>query len=136
MSALSCYADAAIASVVPEYPVSDHTLLNLQAVLPRNLVIAALDLIDRENVLRCIGPAREHYQVLGSTAIYSVFVDLPGPISTYCTCPAFSFLVLSPETYIMCKHVLATRLAIRMGRYVERPVDEDQLSQMILQEYP
>ncbi|KAJ7725871.1 hypothetical protein DFH07DRAFT_853726 [Mycena maculata] len=134
-SALSCYADAVIASVGPESLTSEHTFLNLQAVFPRNLVIAALDLIDHENVLTCKGLALGQYQVLGSTSTYHVFLDIPGPTSTYCTCPAFAYLVLSSETYLMCKHVLAARLAHRMGRCIERPVDTDQLSQMITQEY-
>ncbi|KAJ7287584.1 hypothetical protein C8J57DRAFT_1048648, partial [Mycena rebaudengoi] len=68
----------------------------LQSIFPRNLVLAALDLIDRENVIKYVGPAKNsHYEVLGSTATYHVFLDVPGPISAYCTCPAFAYLVLS-----------------------------------------
>ncbi|KAJ7783081.1 hypothetical protein B0H16DRAFT_1403494 [Mycena metata] len=134
MGALSSYADSMIASLAAE-PLTDHALLNLQSALPRNLVLAALDLIDRGNVLKCIGPARHHYNVLGSTATYKVFLDMPGPISTYCTCPAFSFLVLSSESYLMCKHVLAARIAQQMGRCVDQPLNSDELGSMIMQEY-
>jgi len=115
--------------------VTDYQLLNLQAIFPRSLVLAALDLIDRQNVLKCIGPARHHFEVLGSTATYRVFLDLPGPISAYCTCPAFAYLVLSSESYIMCKHVLAARVAAQMARCVERPVCEEELVLMIAEEY-
>ncbi|KAJ7132799.1 hypothetical protein C8R43DRAFT_1133362 [Mycena crocata] len=117
MSPLSCYADSVIASLeehcannasyTPSFPnqiyptVTDPSLLSLQSILPRSLVLAALDLIDRENVLKCIGPARQHYELLGSTATYYVYLDLPDPISAYCTCPAFTFLVLSSESYLM-----------------------------------
>ncbi|KAJ6499351.1 hypothetical protein C8R45DRAFT_982167 [Mycena sanguinolenta] len=48
MSALSCYADSVIASLACE-PLTDQSLLNLQSVFPRTLVLAALDLIDRGN---------------------------------------------------------------------------------------
>ncbi|KAJ7188325.1 hypothetical protein C8R46DRAFT_877744, partial [Mycena filopes] len=115
--------------------VTDHALLNLQSALPRTLVLAALDLIDRGNVLKCIGPTRYHFNVLGSTATYKVFLDMPGPIPTYCTCPAFSFLVLSAESYLMCKHVLAARIAQQMGRCVDQPLNSDELASVIMQEY-
>ncbi|KAJ6593852.1 hypothetical protein B0H19DRAFT_37037 [Mycena capillaripes] len=134
MSALSCYADSVIASLGVE-PLTDQTLLALQAVFPRSLVLAALDLIDRGNVLKCIGPARHHYDVLGSTATHHVFTNMPGPLSAYCTCPAFAYLVLSSESYLMCKHVLAAHFAHKMGRFVEQPINSDQLASNIMQEY-
>ncbi|KAJ7497246.1 hypothetical protein FB451DRAFT_1210594 [Mycena latifolia] len=134
MSALSCYAESVIASLGSE-PLTEHSLLTLQSIMPRNLVLAALDLIDHENVLKCIGPARQHYEVLGSTATYRVFLNLPGPVSAYCTCPAFMYFVLSSESYLMCKHVLAARLAAQMARCVDRPVSEEELAGMITQEY-
>ncbi|KAJ6586873.1 hypothetical protein DFH09DRAFT_236751 [Mycena vulgaris] len=148
-AALSCYAESIIGSLGAE-PLTDHSLLDLQSVFPRTLVIAALDLIDRGNggdlstlplklltipVLKCIGPARQHYEVLGSTATYRVFLNLPAPISAYCTCPAFAYLVLSSESYLMCKHVLAARLAEQMARCTDRPVNEEELGIMLTQEY-
>ncbi|KAJ7096372.1 hypothetical protein C8R44DRAFT_889682 [Mycena epipterygia] len=171
MSVLSCYADSVISSLGTEpratplfcivasesnqTTVTEHSLLNLQSVLPRNLVLAALDLIDRGNgryppvaaaspavnecvlplVLKCIGPVRHHYEVLGSTATYRVFLNIPGPISAYCTCPAFAYLVLSSESYLMCKHVLAARLGNQLARCIDRPVNGDEITSMILQEY-
>ncbi|KAF8210180.1 hypothetical protein K438DRAFT_142832 [Mycena galopus ATCC 62051] len=111
------------------------SLLNLQSVFPRTLVLAALDLIDRGNVLKYIGPARHHYDVLGSTATHHVFINMPSPMTAYCTCPAFSFLVLSSESYIMCKHVLAAHLAHRMGRCLQQPVNSEDLASIIMQEY-
>ncbi|KAF7376103.1 SWIM-type domain-containing protein [Mycena sanguinolenta] len=115
--------------------VTDQSLLNLQSVFPRTLVLAALDLIDRGNVLKIKGPARSHYDVLGSTTTYHVFINMPGPMSAYCTCPAFAYLVLSSETYLMCKHVLAVHLAHQMHRDVEQPVNSDGLASIITQEY-
>ncbi|KAJ7262226.1 hypothetical protein B0H12DRAFT_1012934 [Mycena haematopus] len=115
--------------------VTDQSLLNLQSVFPRTLVLAALDLIDHGKVLKRIGPARHQYDVLGSTATHHVFINMPGPMSTYCTCPAFAYLVLSSESYLMCKHVLAARLAQQMCRCIEQPVDSDALASIIMQEY-
>ncbi|KAJ7647379.1 hypothetical protein FB45DRAFT_734890, partial [Roridomyces roridus] len=115
-------------------PVTDQNLLNLQAVLPRNLVVAALDLVDRGNVVKYTGPANKHYQVLGSTGTHRVFTDLPGPMSSYCSCPAFAYLVLSSETYIMCKHLPRCRLANKLDKCTTQPLDKEQLSQLILQE--
>ncbi|KAJ7680273.1 hypothetical protein DFH06DRAFT_973881, partial [Mycena polygramma] len=115
-------------------PVTDQSLLILQSVFPRSLVLASLDLIDRGNVLKCLGPARHHYNILGSTATYQVFINMPGPITAYCTCPAFAYLVLSSESYTMCKHVLAAHLAERMGRCVDQPVNSDQLASIFLSE--
>ncbi|KAJ7346563.1 hypothetical protein DFH08DRAFT_699986 [Mycena albidolilacea] len=118
-----------------QYVVTDQSLLNLQSVFPRSLALAALDLVDRGNVLKCIGPAQHHYNVLGSTATHRVFLNMPGPMPAYCTCPAFAYLVLSSESYLMCKHVLAARLADQMGRCVDQPVNSDELASIIMQEY-
>lgn len=42
------------------------------------------------------------YEVLGSTATYSVFLDMAlAPMPFYCTCPAFSYVVLSSRLHIM-----------------------------------
>ncbi|KAK7057236.1 SWIM-type domain-containing protein [Favolaschia claudopus] len=132
MSVLSCFANSTIASF--DSP-TDQSLLNLQAIFPRPLVLAALDLIDRGNVLKCIGPAQCHYDVLGSTATHRVYLDLPSPIPAYCTCPSFAYLVLSTDSYLSCKHILAASLAERSSHYVEQPIHSDQLIATTMQEY-
>ncbi|KAJ6609866.1 hypothetical protein B0H10DRAFT_1812747 [Mycena sp. CBHHK59/15] len=104
--------------------VPDQSLLMLHSIFPRGLVVAALDLIDREN--GGTPYAQHHYEVLGSTATYQVFLNLPGSISVYCTCPAFTYLVLASESHLMCKHVLAAHLAEQMSLCIDRPIDGEE----------
>ncbi|KAI0662339.1 hypothetical protein C8Q70DRAFT_910210, partial [Cubamyces menziesii] len=102
---------------------------------PETLLLGALDLIDRDSVIVYKPPwGRPQYEVLGSTASYTVFPGLPSPKGyalAYCTCPAYAYSVLLSETQLMCKHVLATILACRLGRCIERPVDTDELASVI-----
>jgi len=104
--------------------VTEDLLRQLQFFFPDNLILAALDLIDRECVIRYISPvSRTHLQVIGSTARYNVKLDLLfGSGKFWCSCPAFTFSVLLSETHFMCKHVLASRLAERMNRVVVRRI--------------
>ena len=44
---------------------------------------------------------REYYEVHGSTSTYAIYMDLPSYMPVYCTCPAFSFSVLSSEDTIV-----------------------------------
>jgi len=126
--------DQVINSVVPG-PITENLLQKLQLFFPDSLLLAALDLIDRECVTKFTSPVgRKHIQVTGSTSRYSVFLDLiPGsPYSRFwCNCPAFSFSVLLSETHFMCKHVLASRLAQRMGRMVDRQISFDDWSELV-----
>lgn len=97
----------------------------LRFFLPDNLILAALDLIDRDSgepflgfvgspfyvvragipVIKYITPwGRSQYEVLGSTANYTVFIELPAVGSgslEYCTCPAFAYSVLKSESQLM-----------------------------------
>jgi len=130
-------AETVIASVEPDN--LKHSLEKLRFFFPDTLVLAALDLIDRENVIKYTMPwGRSQYEVLGSTANYTVFPTLfpPGsqPLS-YCTCPAFAYSVLLSETHLMCKHVLATLLAQRLSRCIERPMSQDELAAFVLRKY-
>ncbi|KIL65841.1 hypothetical protein M378DRAFT_439381 [Amanita muscaria Koide BX008] len=108
---------------------SDDTIGELQFFLPENLILAALDLVDHEKVIQYITPwGSRFYQVLGSNATYSVYIDMViAPISYYCTCPAFAYAVLLSETHAMCKHVLATWISRRLSRCLDRPVTSDDL---------
>ncbi|KAF8806676.1 hypothetical protein BYT27DRAFT_7191244 [Phlegmacium glaucopus] len=110
---------------------SDDSLMKLQIIFPENLIIAALDLIDRGSVIHRITPwGHTEYEVLGSTATYTILPDLDAaPRVPYsCTCPSFIYAVLLSETHIMCKHVLATFLARKLSLCIERPTDLDDLS--------
>lgn len=149
---------------------SDAAVRGLHSLFPESLILAALDLIDRENgeyatmkkvsapptalpVVRCTTPwGYTQYEVLGLTATYSVDLDVViSPLPYYCTCPAFSYAVLKSDSYIMvslpavsttcsnprvqCKHVLASRIAQKTSRYIERPVTRDELALNLLRQY-
>ncbi|KAI0930153.1 hypothetical protein AcW1_008910 [Taiwanofungus camphoratus] len=83
----------------------NESLEKLRLFLPDTLLVAALDLVDRDSVLKYVTPwGRVQYEVLGSTASYTVFPDLFYPGSSvhfYCTCPAFAYSVLSSESQLM-----------------------------------
>ncbi|KAF7976837.1 hypothetical protein HWV62_36795, partial [Athelia sp. TMB] len=49
---------------------------------------------------------RNHYEVLGSTATYTVIPQLlaaKAGARAYCSCPAFTYAVLISETYVMVR---------------------------------
>ncbi|KAH7914106.1 hypothetical protein BJ138DRAFT_1080115 [Hygrophoropsis aurantiaca] len=101
----------------------EASIEKLQVILPDATIIAALDLVDRDNVIKYTTPwGRCHYEVLGSTATYTVFTN-----PNYCTCPAFAFSVLLAESHLMCKHLLATRLGEQLSRCVVRPISDEEL---------
>ncbi|EMD37311.1 hypothetical protein CERSUDRAFT_83059 [Gelatoporia subvermispora B] len=130
------FVQAIIASITPDSCTEDmdETWEQLRFFLTDNLILAALDLIDRESVIKYNSPwGRVHYEVLGSTAMYTVFPELPSPDPdnlAYCTCPAFAYSVLISKSQLMCKHVLATLLAERLQKCVERPINADQLASL------
>ncbi|EAU91724.1 hypothetical protein CC1G_04492 [Coprinopsis cinerea okayama7 len=117
---------------------TDESYAKLGALFPETLVVAALDLVDRGNVLKLIFPWNKNkteYQVLGTTATYLVHLDLPAEIPFYCSCPAFSYSVLSTGTHIMCKHLLATLIARHLDACVERPITADELVESLTKEF-
>ncbi|CAA7261781.1 unnamed protein product [Cyclocybe aegerita] len=130
-------ANAIINSIGPD-TLSDATLEKLRALFPEKLIIAALDLIDRGNVFHCITSwGHSEYEVLGSTATYSVLVDLePTRIPYSCTCPAFAYSVLMAGTHIMCKHVLATFISHKMNSSIKRPTNVDDLAAIFTRQFP
>ncbi|KIP03375.1 hypothetical protein PHLGIDRAFT_243133 [Phlebiopsis gigantea 11061_1 CR5-6] len=98
-----------------------------------NLLLAALDLVDRDNVIKFNTVwGHSKYQVLGSTSTYSVFLGDPeNRTPTYCTCPSFAFSVLLTDAQYMCKHLLAVFLSRRLGRCIERPVNPNDLVHVV-----
>ncbi|KAJ7593861.1 hypothetical protein C8J56DRAFT_422971 [Mycena floridula] len=129
--------DAIIASIQPGNNLPQEKIQQLQALLPDNLIRAALDLIDRENVVKYSSSwGHVHYEVAGTTATYSVFLDLErSPMTTYCSCPAFHYSVMISKTHLLCKHVLATRLARQLQCSVDRSLTLDNLASTIHRHY-
>ncbi|EGO00080.1 hypothetical protein SERLA73DRAFT_52884 [Serpula lacrymans var. lacrymans S7.3] len=81
----------------------DGSLERLRSIFPETTIVAALDLVDRACVIKYTSPwGRSYFEVLGSTAAYTVFpqLDFPASASCYCTCPSFAFAVLMSESHI------------------------------------
>lgn len=127
-----CLADAIIESIVETDTLSDQSIAKLNSIFPETLVVAALDLVDRENIIKYVVSWRQsEYEVLGSTTTYNVLLDLTtAPVPYFCSCPAFAYAVLLCRTHLMCKHVLATRLAVKLSRCIERYVTADSLIEL------
>ncbi|KAF8499620.1 hypothetical protein F5888DRAFT_1610863 [Russula emetica] len=124
--------------------VSDEAVEKLGAVFSEQLLLAALDLIDRDcvllvmcefpTVIKYVSPwGRSHFSVLGMTGSYTVFPSLHQSCSIpfFCTCPAFSYAVLISHSQITCKHVLATLLAQRLSKCVVREMNKDEFMALL-----
>lgn len=100
---------------------SDGCLTALHSIFQQNLV-PALDLVERGGVTKyvCSSVAsggrgtvnRELYVVQGSTGNQYVCLTT----SRYCSCPSFAYSVLVKGDALLCKHQLAVRLAVAVGR--------------------
>ncbi|CAL1703140.1 unnamed protein product [Somion occarium] len=110
----------------------DEYIEKLRFLFSENLLLAALDLIDRDSVIKFVTPWKHStYHVLGSTTTYTVFPgnsSVSDKLPAYCTCPAFAYSVLLSGSELMCKHLLATKIAIQLSRCIERPVTRDDLA--------
>ncbi|KZP22377.1 hypothetical protein FIBSPDRAFT_487232 [Athelia psychrophila] len=130
--------EAIIKSIKPGPYLDDHAIQRLKSVFPDTLILGALDLIDRDSVITYTTPwGRTHYEVLGSTATYTVLPQLSAtnPSSrAYCSCPSFTYAVLISETFVLCKHVLAIRLAEQLGKCPTRPASKDDLVALVLRQ--
>ncbi|EKM56134.1 uncharacterized protein PHACADRAFT_209630 [Phanerochaete carnosa HHB-10118-sp] len=115
-------------------PIDEDYLERLRFFFDDNLLLAALDLVDRDSVVKFnTSWGHTRYQVLGTTTTYSVF---PGQtigsrrIPSYCTCASFAFSVLVTDAQYMCKHLLAVVLALRLDRCLERTANPDDIAQI------
>ncbi|BGP25492.1 zinc finger, SWIM-type protein [Rhodotorula toruloides] len=101
-----------------EPPFSDDDLRTLALLVGPSTLLNALDLVDRDQVARITPPnGRRLYQVASSSGglAYTVFPEIVGG---YCPCPAFSNGVIARQSQgnpVICKHLLACRLADRLG---------------------
>ncbi|KAF8482525.1 hypothetical protein DFH94DRAFT_626784, partial [Russula ochroleuca] len=117
--------------------VSDKAVEKLGILFSEQLLLAALDLIDRDCVIKYTPPwGRSHFSVLGMTGSYAVFPSLHQSCSIpfFCTCPAFSYAVLISHSQITCKHVLATLIAERLSKCVVREMNKDEFTSILAQQ--
>jgi len=96
----------------------------LRHILPENLLLASLDLVDRDCVIKFKTPwGNDQYRVEGSTSTYHVFPGVSPEPTSYCTCLAFAYNgLLSNSDSMPCKHLLATMISMRMSKCVDRTV--------------
>ncbi|KAG5647053.1 hypothetical protein DXG03_001423 [Asterophora parasitica] len=114
--------------------VTDEHLHKLYAVFPETIVTGALDLLDRENVIKYTIPGSyPQYQVIGSSDIYSVLLDISISMTPFFC--SFAYAVLSSGSHMMCKHILAARLANKLALFIERPMTPDDLQAMMLRQF-
>jgi len=116
----------------------EDLLKKLHFFFPEALVLAALDIVDRDGVIRYTSPLqRVQHQVVGTKRNCYVFPNLPvwansGVNRYFCDCPSFTLSVLSAESNLMCKHLLATYLAETLGRVVERKLGLEEWATLML----
>ncbi|KZO98891.1 hypothetical protein CALVIDRAFT_534986 [Calocera viscosa TUFC12733] len=76
---------------------------------------------------------RQFYRVHGgkdADDVYTVHSQLMSTFSPSCTCPAFAYSVLLSETQLMCKHVLAVRLAERLDKCLVQEGSDDDIAKL------
>ncbi|KAF8262427.1 hypothetical protein EI94DRAFT_1832806 [Lactarius quietus] len=141
---------------------SDETLEKLGVLFSDQLLLAALDLIDKDCVIKYVSPwGRHHFSVTGTTDSYAVFPTLHGSCSVphFCTCTAFAFAVLISQSQLtvsisssapvplfgamgdipgcfQCKHVLATLIAERLSKCVVREMGKDEFMALLERQNP
>ncbi|KAH8994733.1 hypothetical protein EDB86DRAFT_2851699 [Lactarius hatsudake] len=117
--------------------VSDEAVEKLGVLFSDQLLLAALDLIDRDCVIKYVSPwGRHHFSVLGMTDSYTVFPSLHRSASVphLCTCPAFAYAVLISRSQMACKHVLATLIAEHLSKCVVREMGKDEFVAFLMRQ--
>ncbi|TRM69539.1 hypothetical protein BD626DRAFT_474453 [Schizophyllum amplum] len=122
-----------------EDPLSDAILEQLYLVFSEPLLLAALDLVDQECIVKTITPwGHTEYSVNASSsaATYLVFIGLPDSRKPHiCTCPAYSYSVLLSDSHVTCKHILAVRISEKLGNCGARMLENDEeLARLIVQQ--
>ncbi|KAH8090753.1 hypothetical protein HD553DRAFT_14787 [Filobasidium floriforme] len=82
------------------------------------MLMPALTLVDRGDVNKISLPnGRQLYRVTGTKGkSYTVYPADVRQANAYCPCAAFTYSCLVAEQQLMCKHVLAVRIAEKTGR--------------------
>ncbi|KAF7782185.1 hypothetical protein Agabi119p4_1561 [Agaricus bisporus var. burnettii] len=128
----------AVINRVQGQDLTDDDLYRLQHAFPEQTVLGALDLIDRGNVLKYTTSwGHTEYEIIGSNGTYLVLLDVSTTGYPYfCSCPAFIHYVLQQKNHVMCKHILATRLANRLSVCVHRQMSPEDLVLLYTRYYP
>lgn len=106
---------------------SDELLSALNFVFQAPL-LPALDIVDNRNVTTISCPSgRKVYQVIGTSG--TPYICLPS--GSYCSCPAYRYSVLLKDDHLMCKHVLAIKLAEAMDLSKSQQVTDLEMTNLI-----
>jgi len=129
-----------VLSLIEPNSLPDEAIEQLALLLSEDVVFAALDLIDHNNVIKIVAPwGRTYYEVCSSSSPDSWIVtpNLPSSptIPAFCTCPAFINAVLIVKSHLMCKHVLAVQIARRLARCVERLASKNEFAAFLARHY-
>jgi len=117
----------------------DEAVEKLGVLFSDQLLLAALDLIDRDCVIKYVSPwGRNHFSVQGMTDSYAVFPSLHPSCSIphFCTCPAFAYAVLISQSQLTCKHILATLIAERLSKCVVREIGKGEFVALLARQNP
>lgn len=108
--------------------ISDEHLLGLKFIFGPT-ALYALDLVDQRSVTHVTSPSgRSTFQVTGSSGkLYTCY-----KACHYCSCPAFTFLVLRRNDSMLCKHILAIYLCQALGVCQEITVSDKQMIDILL----
>ncbi|KIY73805.1 hypothetical protein CYLTODRAFT_416830 [Cylindrobasidium torrendii FP15055 ss-10] len=114
-----------------------ETIPLLQSIIPEALLLASLDILDRHNVNVYEAPSGYvSYEVTGSESISTVSLGLKNsPIRDFCSCKSYIYAVLSEETHLMCKHILAVKLNNQLKRRSTSILDFEQLCSCIQRQH-
>ncbi|XP_056001848.1 zinc finger SWIM domain-containing protein 7-like [Ostrea edulis] len=124
-------ADQLLAEVNTAYnktgKLNDELLSALNFVFQAPL-LPALDILDNRGVTAISCPSgRKVYQVLGTSG--TPYICLPS--SKYCSCPAYRYSVLLKNDHLLCKHVLAIRLAEAMNLTKSQGVTDLEMTNLV-----
>lgn len=116
--------NAVLSSVAPKSQLSVSTIESISLLVGSSTMLAALDLLDCAGVARIKKPnGGLIYQITGSNGVYTLYPLLDDSQRRYCPCPAFATTVLADDSAIICKHLLALKIGLRLDCLLEKEFD-------------
>ncbi|GHJ85666.1 hypothetical protein NliqN6_2068 [Naganishia liquefaciens] len=111
---------------------ADAVLLKLYHVFG-TMLASALQLVDKGSVARISLPGNRHIYQVSSTsgAPYTVLPASLAEGRPYCPCVAFMQSVLLASEQLMCKHILAARLAMALGKTRDTAVSANAVAELL-----
>lgn len=106
------------------FSVTDRDFLELHGIFGSQLLEESLDLIDREKLTIYKCESREYIEIVDHQNL--IFKLLPN--INYCMCPTFRDQVIRTHESYTCKHVLAAKLALLLGKIKVESVKDDALT--------